>query len=143
MSSIPENVVDKELYMKAKRIAKSKFKVWPSAYGSAYLVKTYKSLGGRYRGKKTNDGLERWFAEKWVDVCYYPEIVECGRPVGGYEDYKKAYPYCRPLKRISPQTPKTVGEISPKELKKRCDSKRKNPEKRFISMDSKRTRNRR
>ena len=38
---------NKALYSKVKAEAKKKFK-WPSAYGSAYLVKTYKKRGGTY-----------------------------------------------------------------------------------------------
>ena len=38
----------KALYSKVKSEAKSKFKTWPSAYGSAWLVKTYKARGGTY-----------------------------------------------------------------------------------------------
>ena len=39
---------NKALYAKVKAEAKRKFKKWPSAYGSAWLVKTYKSRGGTY-----------------------------------------------------------------------------------------------
>jgi len=38
-----------KLYAKVKAEAKRKFKVWPSAYGSGWLVKTYKARGGGYR----------------------------------------------------------------------------------------------
>ena len=37
-----------KLYASDKAEAKRKFKSWPSAYGSAWLVKTYKSRGGGY-----------------------------------------------------------------------------------------------
>ena len=37
-----------KLYASVKTEAKRKFKSWPSAYGSAWLVKTYKSRGGGY-----------------------------------------------------------------------------------------------
>ena len=36
------------LYNKVKTEAKRKFKVWPSAYGSGWLVKEYKRRGGKY-----------------------------------------------------------------------------------------------
>ena len=40
-----------ELYARVKAEAKKKFKGdWPSAYGSAWLVKEYKKRGGGYRG---------------------------------------------------------------------------------------------
>ena len=37
-----------QLYSQVKEEAKRKFKVWPSAYASAWLVKTYKKRGGKY-----------------------------------------------------------------------------------------------
>ena len=36
------------LYARVKSVAKKKFKVYPSAYANAWLVKTYKKRGGRY-----------------------------------------------------------------------------------------------
>ncbi len=44
MASKPKNAA---LYSRVKTEAKKKFK-WPSAYGSAWLVKTYKKRGGTY-----------------------------------------------------------------------------------------------
>jgi hypothetical protein len=38
-----------ELYAKCKSEVKSKFEVWPSAYGSMALTKLYKSRGGGYK----------------------------------------------------------------------------------------------
>lgn len=38
-----------QLYSRVKAEAKQKFDTWPSAYGSAWLVKTYKKRGGGYR----------------------------------------------------------------------------------------------
>lgn len=40
---------NKKLYNRIKSRIKSKFKVWPSAYASAALVKAYKAAGGGYR----------------------------------------------------------------------------------------------
>jgi hypothetical protein len=37
------------LYSKVKAEAKRKYKVWPSAYASGWLTKTYKARGGGYR----------------------------------------------------------------------------------------------
>lgn len=47
-----------ELYSRVKSEAKSKFDRWPSAYGSAWLVKTYKSRGGGYKKMQTGGGLQ-------------------------------------------------------------------------------------
>lgn len=42
---------DMALYNRVKSEAKKKFDVWPSAYSSAWVVKTYRSRGGGYRKK--------------------------------------------------------------------------------------------
>ena len=44
------------LYSRVKSEAKRKFDRWPSAYGSAWLVKEYKRRGGKYR--KAEEGME-------------------------------------------------------------------------------------
>jgi len=51
--NIPTN---KKLYARVKAEAKRKFDRWPSAYGSAWLVKEYKRRGGGYR--KAEQGME-------------------------------------------------------------------------------------
>jgi len=48
------NPLNKKLYEKAKKIADKKFDK-PSAYKSAFIQKQYKSMGGKYKGKKTNN----------------------------------------------------------------------------------------
>ncbi len=53
-------------------------------------------------------GLDRWFAEKWVDV-------KTGKACGRQEGESRAYPACRPSRRVSSQTPKTSSEMSPAE----------------------------
>lgn len=40
---------DKELYNRVKQEAKQKFDTFPSAYASAWIVKTYKKRGGKYK----------------------------------------------------------------------------------------------
>jgi hypothetical protein len=57
-------------------------------------------------------GLDRWFAEKWVDV---KTGKACGRQEG---ESRKGYPACRPSKRITSDTPKTAGELSSAEKAK-------------------------
>jgi hypothetical protein len=51
--NIPTN---KKLYARVKAEAKRKFDRWPSAYGSAWLVREYKKRGGGYR--KAEQGME-------------------------------------------------------------------------------------
>ena len=48
MKSVP---LDKNLYQRVKSLTKKKFKVYPSAYANAWLVKEYKKRGGRYKSK--------------------------------------------------------------------------------------------
>lgn len=43
---VPTN---KRLYASVKATVKRKFKVYPSAYANAFLVKEYKRRGGKYR----------------------------------------------------------------------------------------------
>ncbi len=90
--------LDKELYKEVKLMANIIF-TKPSAYKSGWIVKTYKNRGGRYSGKKTKEGLTRWYDEKWRDIG------------------NKDYPVYRPTKRINKNTPLTVQEISPERLK--------------------------
>ena len=44
--NIPTN---KKLYARVKTAARRKFAVYPSAYANAWLVRTYKKRGGKYR----------------------------------------------------------------------------------------------
>lgn len=129
--STPSNKI---LYNKIKSEAKRRFKKWPSAYASGWLVKEYKRRAGKYLGKRKSKsvGLKRWYSEKWINVCKLPKIVPCGRPKLSFSSWKKNYPYCRPLKRITKKSPRTALEISKKELKKRCSIKRRNPMKRIL-----------
>ena len=119
------------LYAQVVKEAKKKFDVWPSIYASSWVVSTYKKRGGTYTIKRTKPdatkGLTRWYKEKWVNVCKLPKVVDCGRT-----DMKNKYPLCRPMYRITKDTPKTVGELSQKELERRCKEKRKDPSKRVF-----------
>ena len=58
--------------------------------------------------RKGRGGLGRWFDEKWVDV-------KTGKPCGRSKGESRAYPACRPSKRVSDKTPKTTGEMSSSE----------------------------
>lgn len=117
---------DKGLYEKAKQIVKNRVKVWPSAYASGQLVKEYKRMGGKYKkGKSKESSLSRWYKEDWRNVCEKNKnggYKKCGRSSAS-TNYMK-YPYCRPSRRISRDTPKTIRELSPKKLKNMCVKKR-------------------
>lgn len=147
MTNVPTN---EKLYEKVKKEAKRKFKVWPSAYASGWLVKTYKQRGGKYKKtspkrksrrrrsvkmryskKKTSrrkTGLGRWFSEEWIDVCQLPKIVPCGRKSARNSNRK--YPYCRPRYKITSKSPRVSNTFSKAEIERRCKKKRRNPSKR-------------
>ena len=57
---------------------------------------------------RAKGGLTRWFEENWVDV-------KTGKPCGRSKGEKRGYPACRPSKRVSSKTPKTVGEMTASE----------------------------
>jgi hypothetical protein len=96
-------IVDKELYNSVKNVITQTYPEH-SAYRSGMIVRYYKSLGGRYSGKKpVYTGLSRWFKEDWKsDTGKY-----------GYTSKSSVY---RPTKRITKKTPKTFSELTSKEL---------------------------
>jgi hypothetical protein len=97
MSSSPEPI-NKKLYAKVKKMADEKYETH-GAYKSAWIVKKYKELGGKYKGKKDpKKGISRWLSERWTDYA-------------GLD-----YPVYRPTKRITKQTPLTLNEIDPQDL---------------------------
>jgi len=84
----------------------------------------------RFGKQREPIGLNRWFKEKWVNVCKR-------KSNGTYSTCAKSskkYPYCRPSVRVTSKTPKTVHEISKSKLKILC--KRKKSSKR-ISIQNK------
>ena len=94
---------DEDLHSRAVGAAKAKFKVWPSAYASGYVVQQYKqmykkkhgSLGGAFKndeGEIHADDLEQWFKEKWVRIGANGEIMG---PCGAREE-KEGKPKCLP-----------------------------------------------
>ena len=124
---IPANVLNPDIYKKARKIADKTY-ARPGAYKNMFLVRKYKELGGKYKGKKENK-LERWRKEKWVSVDDYlkGKTVECGSPTIGANA-------CRPTKRISKDTPITIQELIKKHgkanLQKIVNEKLKNLNKR-------------
>lgn len=95
--------VDQELHQRAVAAAKQKFKVWPSAYASGYVVQQYKrlyqekhgSLSGAFRsdGQEINaDDLDEWFNEQWVRMGANGEILG---PCGGRQE-REGKPKCLP-----------------------------------------------
>ena len=119
---VPANVLDKELYIKVRNKVKQRVKVSPSAYASGQVVTEYKKAGGRYSGKKGSKDsapLDRWYKEKWVNVC---KSKRSGyEPCGRAQSKVKDYPYCRPSVRVTSATPMTVGELTKKYGKKKLD----------------------
>ena len=121
------------LYELVKRDAKRRFERWPSAYGSAWLVKEYARRGGTWssssssssRNPRRSGGIDRWMREKWVQVgpALKGRHIACGQRKGR----SKA---CRPSRRVSSRTPLTVDEVVARHGRKRvaelARSKRRN-----------------
>ena len=104
--------LDPDLYDTVVEEAKHRFAVWPSAYASGWVVKTYKERGGKYAGQAQSEdtGLTKWFGEEWVDLSR-------PTPDGGYEpcgrkssDDPADYPKCRPLAEAMQMTPEEVAD---------------------------------
>ena len=119
MSNQPTNP---RLYNEIKSKVKATVSKWPSAYASGMVIKQYKEAMQQrglapYANNKKDGNLSRWFKEDWVDI-------KTGKPCGSV---KKGgyYPTCRPSKRISSQTPKTVHELSKSEKEKAIKEKQK------------------
>ena len=135
--------INKDLYNRVKKMANRKFKSKSGIYRSSWIVKKYKSLGGKYKGKKSKtSGLSRWYKEKWVDLNRpiknkSGKIIgykSCGRKSSNIKGSK--YPLCRPTKRISRKTPKTIKEINKKSIIKAKREKSKVKGKRNIKFSS-------
>ena len=138
---VPDNVKNPTLYLKIKRKiqkdVKSKNRRW-GAYDSGRLVREYKAKGGKYSGKKgktektektkneKNSDLSRWYKEKWIDACAWPKVKSCGRTKASI---KSKVTYCRPMKRVDKNTPKTIKELTKAQIKSRCKRKSKSPKK--------------
>jgi len=72
--------------------------------------------------KNLKEDLRRWFKEKWVDVSR--KIGGKHPPCGRKEADDKAYPKCRPSKKVSKDTPKLSSSYSKEEKSKMTSQKR-------------------
>jgi hypothetical protein len=69
------------------------------------------------------EDLGRWFKEKWVDVS---KKVKGKHPPCGRKDADgKAYPKCRPSKKVSKETPKVASSYDKDEKKAMTQQKRR------------------
>lgn len=116
--------------------AKSKYKVYPSAYANGmaaqvcdakkktFIGTTVSSNNSEKKSNKKDNDLKRWFDEEWVNVCdkdkkgnYKP----CGRDEAKLQ--ANDYPYCRPLNKLKRTTVKTVDDLSKNDIKNMCGKK--------------------
>jgi hypothetical protein len=124
---------DKSLHQQAVAAAKAKFKVWPSAYASAYVVRQYKELYKRKHGSSSGafsgkdgeevhaDDLEQWFKEEWVRIGANGEILgECG----GREE-KEGKPKCLPKAKAEAMSKEERRTIVARKRKSDPDPERK------------------
>ena len=99
-------ILDQQLYDAVKKHADTVYSK-PSAYKSGWIVSNYKKLGGTYGEDNKPKKLKSWFKEQWTDVG------------------NKEYPVYRPTIRINKNTPLTVQEIDPSNLKKQISLKQR------------------
>ena len=127
---------DKELHGRATAAAKAKFKVWPSAYASGYVVQQYKRMykekHGSLSGAFKNDGeevyaddLDKWFKEKWVRIGANGEIMG---PCGAREE-KEGKPKCLPEAKAQAMSKEERQTIVARKRKADPNPERKGPAK--------------
>ena len=127
---------DKDLHSRAVAAAKSKFKVWPSAYASGYVVQQYKrmykekhgSMSGAFKGDGQEiyaDDLDKWFKEKWVRIGANGEIMG---PCGAREE-KEGKPKCLPEAKAQAMSKEERQTIVARKRKADPDPERKGPAK--------------
>jgi hypothetical protein len=74
-------------------------------------------------GDILKEDLRRWFKEKWVDVSR--KVGGKHPPCGRKSADGKAYPKCRPSKKVSKETPKVASSYDKKEKKAMTAQKRR------------------
>ena len=123
---------DKALHSRAVSAAKAKFKVWPSAYASGYVVQRYKemykrkhgSLSGAFKndeGEVHADDLSKWFKEEWVRIGANGEILG---PCGGRGE-KEGKPKCLPKAKAQGMSKEGRKQIVARKRRKDPDADRK------------------
>lgn len=78
-------------------------------------------------GEVLKEDLRRWFKEKWVDVSR--KVGGKHPPCGRKDANGKAYPKCRPSKKVSKETPKIASSYDKKEKKAMTNQKRREEKK--------------
>jgi len=79
-----------KLWARAKSMAKSKFKVYPSAYANGWAAKWYKSKGGGWR-KKTNEEINEGKSDNSYEI-YHKSYTSAINAALDYAE-KKGYTY--------------------------------------------------
>jgi phage-related protein (TIGR01555 family) len=131
---------DEALHSRAVSAAKAKFKVWPSAYASGYVVQQYKqmykkkhgSLSGAFKSDEQElhaDDLDKWFKEKWVRIGANGEILG---PCGAREE-KEGKPKCLPEAKAQAMSKEERQTIVTRKRKADPDPERKGPAKNVSS----------
>ena len=108
-----------------------------STYAKQYSAKRSQRSRSRSRVKGGASNLRRWFEEEWIDVCRskfdskgrVTHKVSCGRSKA--KGKKSEYPYCRPLRKRSRDTPRTAGSLSRSKRAQMCARKHRSPERRI------------
>lgn len=115
--SVPDYIIDKDLYRKAREEVRKIYKK-PSAYASMQINKIYRDNGGRYKkNKKKSNNLTVWKKERWVNLSGYAlglidsieECPPCGQKFEGQGDIPSI---CRPTVKVNKNTPDLAQSYS-------------------------------
>ena len=132
-------------YKDAVKQANAEYGPKSSIYRSGRIVTLYKSYGGVMAGPKraivaakdATTGLTRWFRERWVQVIPYLEegvAAACGAAVTSRS--AAAGKACRPLRRVTADTPITIGELlklhKKSDIIKTAKAKERDPSRRVL-----------
>jgi hypothetical protein len=118
---IPTNIVNRPLYLEARKMADEVYKRH-SAYKSMYISRKYREMGGTYKDKdekgkpiktKPMKRTKDWLDEEWIQIKPYVKDKK-KIPCGEQNTVAKA---CRPLKKVENSI--SMGDIIKKYGKKK------------------------
>lgn len=106
-TKVPPQYKNPRIYRQVKKYVDERYGIGTSAWKSMALTREYKKRGGLYKTASYKGGrLYRWRKERWIQVAPYVRSKQ--QIVCGTGNTKHA---CRPLIRITKQTPITLDEL--------------------------------
>jgi penicillin-insensitive murein endopeptidase len=136
---MPNIPVNGKLYSKVKSQAKKKFKVWPSAYASGWLVKNYKKLGGKYKVSPKRKSPKRKSRSRNSPKRKLPKCKSPKRKSRSRNSLKRKSPKRKSPKRKSPKRKSPKRKSPKRKSPKRKSPKRKSPKRKSPKRKSPKT----